>query len=194
MLVADQYLGHRDDPDIHEQLATENSHRVVLSDVDRRRSRVRTETVDGTDLGIIVSRELGDGDVLETEDGALVAVDLAAIEALIVDFSGTDVSATAALKFGHAAGNRHWNLAMRDNKALFPVPDTRERMLDALADEFPEGVTTRFEHVPPTTFDDADAPDHDHGRNNNTGHAHSHDDGVHSHDHRIRTAEEVNDE
>ncbi|MGB9966386.1 urease accessory protein UreE [Halobacterium hubeiense] len=195
MLVADQYLGHRDDPDIGTRLAAGNPYRVVLSDTDRRRSRVRTETADGSDLGIVVSRELGDGDVLETEDGRLVVVELAAIDALVVDFSDADVSATAALAFGHAAGNRHWNLAVRNGEALFPVPDTRERMLDALAGELPDGVTTHFERVPPTTFDDTGAPDHEHGHtHDDTGHTHSHSDGGHAHDQGVRTAEEAHDE
>jgi len=195
MLVADRYLGHCDDPDVGTRLAAGTPHRVVLSDTDRRRSRVRTETDDGSDLGIVVSRELGDGDVLETENGALVVVELAAIDALVVDFSDADVSATAALAFGHAAGNRHWNLAVRNGEALFPVPDTRERMLDALAGELPDGVTTRFERVPPTTFDDADSPDHEHGHTHDDAeHAHSHGDSGHAHDHGIRTAEGGHDE
>lgn len=194
MLVADHYLGHRDDHDVDSRL-TEDTHRVVLSDTDRRRSRVRTETVDGSDLGIVVSRELGDGDVVETEDGALVVVELASIDALVVDFGDADVSATAALEFGHAAGNRHWNLAVRGDEALFPVPDTRERMLDALAGELPAGVTTRFERVPPTTFDDADAPNHEHGPPHDDAEpAHAHDDSGHAHDHGVRTAEEAHDE
>ena len=216
MRVADRYLGHRDESDVAERLSDANPLRVVLSDTDRRRSRVRTETVDGVDLGIVVSRELGDGDVLETDDGALVVVELAAVDALVVDFSEADISATAAVAFGHAAGNRHWDLAVRGEEALFPVPDTRERMLDALAGELPEDVTTRFERVPPTTFGDA-PEDHDHTHNGTEGtahdhthdgtegtahdhthdggtHAHRHDGTAHAHDHGGRTTGESPDE
>lgn len=190
MLVADRYLGHREDDAVADRLADEDAHRVVLSDTDRRRSRVRTETPDGRDLGIVVSRELGDGDVLETGDGSLVVVELAAVDALVVEFADADVSPTAALEFGHATGNRHWDLAVRDGEALFPVPDTRERMLDALSDDLPDGVATRFERVPPTTFDDAESADHEHAHD----HSHSHGDGAHSHDHGVRSAEGVGDE
>lgn len=163
MRVADTYLGHRDDPDVAARLSDAEPLRVVLSDTDRRRSRVRTETADGADLGIVVSPELGDGDVLETDDGGLVVVELAAMDALVVEFGDADVTPITALEFGHAAGNRHWNLAVRDDEALFPVPGTRDRMLDTLADDLPDGVTTRFERVSPTVFDDADAADHEHG-------------------------------
>jgi urease accessory protein len=171
MRVAERYLGHRDDPDIAALLSDADPHRAVLSDTDRRRSRVRTETADGVDLGIVVGRELGDGDVLETDDGEMVVVELAAIDALVVDFGDVDVTPVAALVVGHAAGNRHWDLAVRDDEALFPVPDTRDRMLDALAGDIPDGVTTRFEYVPPTIFDDADALDHLHGTDT---HEHAH--------------------
>jgi len=175
MRVADRYLGHREESDVAARLADADPLRVVLSDTDRRRSRVRTETVDGVDLGIVVARELGDGDVLEADDGALVVVELAAVDALVVDFGDADISATAAVAFGHAAGNRHWDLAVRGDEALFPVPDTRDRMVDALAGEIPDGVTTRFEQVPPTTFGDTHADhEHTHGGTGEAAHGHTH--------------------
>ncbi|ELZ90702.1 urease accessory protein UreE [Haloferax volcanii] len=175
MLVADTYLGHRDDPAVRGRPDEADAARVVLSDDDRRRSRVRTETEDGRDLGVVVGRELDDGDVLETETGDLVVVELAAIDVLVVDVGAADVSTTAAVELGHALGNRHWDLAIRDGEALFPVPDTYERMEATVADHLPPGVTTRRETVSPALFDDG-GPDHGHG-----GHSHSH--GEHSHSH-----------
>jgi urease accessory protein len=184
MRVADRYLGHREESDVAARLSDADPLGVVLSDTDRRRSRVRTETVDGADLGIVVTRELGDGDVLETDDGALVVVELAAVDALVVDFGDADVDATVAVAFGHAAGNRHWDLAVRGDEALFPVPDTRDRMADALAGEIPEGVTTRFEQVPPTTFGDTPTDHHHtHGGNDGGAHDHTSDGGAHGHGH-----------
>ena len=209
MRVADRYLGHREESEVAARLSDADPFRVVLSDTERRRSRVRTETVGGVDLGIVVSRELGDDDVLETDDGALVVVELAAVDALVVDFGDADISATAALAFGHATGNRHWDLAVRGDEALFPVPDTRDRMLDALAGEVPEGVTTRFEQVPPTTFGDTPADHehthggethgHTHGGDSETDHSHTHTDHGHDHgsdvhDHDGRTDGEAPDE
>jgi urease accessory protein len=198
MLVADRYLGHRSDENLAARLAETDPHRAALSDTDRRRSRARTETIDGRDLGIVVARELGEGDVLATEDGELVVVELEAVDALVVDLADATLSPTDALAFGHAAGNRHWNLAVRDGEALFPVPDTRERMLDAVADDLPDGVAARFERVPPTTFDDGGGPgahaDHGHGHGDGT-HAHTHhEDGHvdenHSHDHGVRSIDD----
>jgi urease accessory protein len=182
MLVADTYLGHRDDAEIAARLADSDPERTVLSDTDRRRSRVRTETESGRDLGIVVGRDLEDGAVLETEDGTPVVVELAGVEALVLEFGSADVAALTALELGHALGNRHWDLAVRETAALFPVTDSRDRMLETVADLLPEGVTTRFETVPPTTFDDA-SPDHSHdGVAVDHGHLHSHEHG-HTADH-----------
>lgn len=186
MQIADSYVGHRDDPAIADRLADSDSHRVVLSDTDRRRSRIRTETTDGRDLGVVVARDLADGDVLETEDGTLVVVELAAVEALVVPLDD-EVSATAALELGHAVGNRHWDLAVRDGEALVPVTDSRERM-EGTVDEYLPDVDVRYETLSPTTFDDGgsahgghpEAHSHDHGD-------HSHDHSANSHDHGVRT-------
>jgi urease accessory protein len=195
MLVANAHVGHRDDPDVEARLADEDGGetpaRVVLSDVERRRSRVRTETEDGRDLGIVVSRELGDGDVLETESGTLVVVELAAVDALVLGFEDADVSATAALEIGHALGNRHLDLAVRGEEALFPVPDTRERMRETVDGLLPERVTVRFETVPPTTFGEVgghDGSDHEYGHRHDhggdaDGHHHDHEHGGDGHDH-----------
>ncbi|AJF27598.1 urease accessory protein UreE (plasmid) [Haloarcula sp. CBA1115] len=187
MLVADTYLGHRDDDATAGAVATSDHATVVLSDTERQRSRVRTETTDGCDLGIVVARDLADGDVLEAEDGTLVVVELAAIEALVLDFADSDVSPTAALELGHAVGNRHWNLAVRDRETLFPVTDSKERMETTVAELLPADVPTRYEHVPPTTFDD-EGVDHTHrdgtGMHDGGGHSHG---GGHAHDHGVRT-------
>ena len=184
MLVADTYLGHREDPDVVDRLAGTDPVRVRLSDTDRRRSRVRTETTDGRDLGVVVGRDLDDGDVLVTDDGTTVIVELVRIDALVLDFETADLSALTALEVGHALGNRHWDLAVRGHEALFPVEDSRERMLTHVADHLPADVTSRFEAVPPTTFDDGGPShehDHGHGHEHGHGHGHGHEHG-HSHD------------
>ena len=158
MLVAESYLGHADDPDVAERLADADPHRVVLSDVERRRSRVRTETTDGRDLGVVVARDLGDGDVLETEDGVLVVVELAAVEAMVVPVA--DCEPGAALELGHALGNRHLDLAVRDGEALIPTGGSRATVESVVEGVLPD-ADYRYEAVSPATFDDG--PEHEHG-------------------------------
>lgn len=177
MLIADSYVGHREEPAVAARLSGTDPERVVLTDTDRRRSHVRTRTAADRELGLVVGRELRDGDVLETQDGRLLVVELANVPALVLEFANADVAPTAALALGHALGNRHWGLAVRETEALVPVAESRERMEATVADRLPEGVTTRFEDVPPTTFDDG-TPDHGHDHGDVTG---SH--AVHEHGH-----------
>ncbi|KOX94017.1 urease accessory protein UreE [Haloarcula rubripromontorii] len=186
MLVAETYLGHRDDDSVAEAIDGSDHATVVLSDTERRRSRVRTETTDGRDLGIVIARDLGDGDMLEADDGTLVVVELAAVEVLVLDFADSDVSPTAALALGHAVGNRHWNLAVRGEEALFPVTESKARMEATVADLLSGDVPMRYERVPPTTFDD-DGVDHTHGDGGHDASGHSHSGSGHAHDHGVRT-------
>jgi len=179
MLVADTYVGNREDAAVMDRLSDADPHQVVLEDTDWRRSRVRTETERGRDLGIVVARELADGDILETESGDLVVVAIATVEALVVDFADADVAPARTLEVGHVLGNRHWDLAVRGEEVLFPVADTRERTEATVADLLPANVTIYFEQVPPTTFDDA-TPAHAHNTRREDGHNHSHE---HGHDH-----------
>jgi len=171
MLVADSYLGHRKEAAVADRLATTDQLWVALSDTERRRSRVRAETTNGRDLGIVVGRDLSDGDVLEAEDGTLVVVELDTIEALVLALDETNVSALSALELGHAIGNRHWNLAVRDDEVLVPVEDSRERIESTVDDHLSE-VPKRYESVSPTLFDDS-------GHGEPHGHGHGH--GAHVH-------------
>lgn len=182
MLVATVRLGHREEPDVAARLADVDPPRVVLSDTDRRRSRVRTTTVDGREIGVVCGRDLDDGDVLETDDGTLVVVELEPVEALVLDVGGTDdgLAPAAALAVGHALGNRHWDLAVRGTEALFPVTTSRERMDDVVDDAVPETVPRRYETVSPGVFDDTPSGGATHGTD--AVHAHTHGDG---HEHSV---------
>jgi urease accessory protein len=175
MLVADEFVGTLDDPDIAARVDGEATLAVTVDDVERRRSRFRTTAEDGTDMGVVVARELSDGDVLAA-DGTLVVVSLAATTAMVLDFAGvtgTD-AVTAALELGHVVGNRHRDLAVDGDRAYLPA-QRRERLEATVRPLLPEGVTVSYEDVPPTLFDDGEGPDHSHD--------HDHGHGDHSHDH-----------
>lgn len=180
MQVADAYLGHREDADLADRLADGDCLHVTVDDTERRRSRVRTTADDGTDLGIVVSRELRDGDVLDA-DGRLVLVSLAATEALVVDFAGVEGStptALAALELGHAAGNRHWDLAVEGERAYLPLAEKRERMETEIRPHLPDGARITTDDVSPALFDDGDD-----GHTHSDGHSHAYGAGGHTHSH-----------
>lgn len=197
MVVADTYLGSVDESEVQGRLDEEESLAVTLDETERRRSRVRTTADDGTPIGIVVGRELRDGDVLAAED-TLVVVSLAEIPALVIDIGGVadgatghgvDSAALTALELGHAVGNRHWDLAVDGSRAYLPATDDRDRMVAEVDPYLPAGATVGYADVSPALFDDgATAPDHSHSHNRaeadnehgNGGHGHGHE---HAHDH-----------
>ncbi|WP_436911018.1 urease accessory protein UreE [Halosimplex marinum] len=186
MLVAEEFVGTVDDEAVAERVDRADPLRIAVDGTERRRSRFRTTAEDGTDLGVVVARELRDGDVLTTGD-RLVVVSLEAVEAMVVDFAGVDnpdrAAVTAALELGHAVGNRHWDLAVEGGRAYLPLADTRERMEDTVEPHLPDGATVGYEEVPPTLFDeDGGAGGHSHG-SGEAGHSHGHSDSGHSHSH-----------
>lgn len=190
MLVADEFRGPLEDDTLAAAVEREGYLTVTVDDTERRRSRVRTTAEDGTDLGIVVARELRDGDVLRA-DGQFVVVSLAETTALVLDFAGAgEDAALTALELGHAVGNRHWDLTVEGERAYLPVTDSRERMEATVDPYLPDGVTKHYEDVSPTLFDDESAgdtygsgghePDHGHGHGPDSGHHHGRGHGHHT--------------
>ena len=188
MLVADEFRGTLEDDTLAAAVEREGYLTVTVNDTERRRSRVRTTAEDGTDLGIVVARELRDGDVLRA-DGRFVVVSLAETTALVLDFAGAgEDAALTALELGHTVGNRHWDLTVEGERAYLPVTDSRERMEATVDPYLPDGVTKYYEDVSPTLFNDESAgytygsdghkPDHGHGHDpdseNHHGRGHGH--------------------
>jgi urease accessory protein len=179
MLVADTVLGTVGDEDTAARVEAADSLTVVVDNDQRRRSRFRTTATDGTDVGVTVGKTLADGDVLEA-DGRPIIVRLETVPAMVLDLAAATGSPTDAVALGHAVGNRHWELAVRETAVLLPVTENRERMERAVRPHLPEGATVRYEDVDPSLFDghSAFAAGHKHG----DGGEHRHGDG-HEHNH-----------
>jgi urease accessory protein len=177
MLVADTYLGSRTDDELSARIDREGALTVRLDGTERRRSRVRTTTAEGHDIGVVTARDLDAGDVLAADDDAAEA-DLAAGEAMVIDFAAADAPLTVGVALGHAVGNRHWNLAIRGETVAMPVTD-RERMKREVRPLLPDGATLDYEQVPPSLFD---GDDHEHGTGHGHEHGHDHEHGT-GHDH-----------
>lgn len=165
MLVAETYLGNIEaDDSLNDRVESEDVLTIMVDETERRRSRFRTTTDDGTDIGIVVDQELQSGDVLET-DGQLVVVSLDSITAMVLDFGGVDSDVetlTRAVALGHAVGNRHWNLSVEGECVYLPVVESRDRMETEIRSHLPNNATVNYEAVELTLFDEATA-DHSHG-------------------------------
>lgn len=141
----------------------------------------------------MLARTLRAGDLLSTgdADGSLLQVALEPIEALVVDLADADGDLTTAVALGHAAGNRHWDMAVRDEQVLFPATESDERMAATVEPHLPAGAALDRESVSPGLFDDGPghgpdghAHDHAHAGDHEDGQAHDHvHDGDHEHGH-----------
>jgi len=185
MEVFDTYEGNSAEDSIADRLAAAEVATVTVTDDERRRSRFRAETDAGTEVGVVLARTLRAGDVLSTgdKDGPLLEVALEPIEALVVNLGNAAGDLTAAAALGHAAGNRHWDLAIRGGAVLFPATESDERMTASLEPHLPDGAPVEWDTVSPGLFDGGpgNGPDHDHTEDGghvlgrHVHHDHSHD-------------------
>lgn len=202
MLIARGLTGniHRDD-ELHRVYYDHETagtlERVVVDATTRRRSRFRTTTESGTDLGVVVQSDDGlrPGDVLAVDDSDhLFVVEFEQERAVVVDLSGvvgaSDASAAtaagdageteilaAAVAFGHVVGNKHWNLAVDGGRVYVKVGADGHRVADELREQLLDGAALSEEWVDPTLFDGV--TDHTHGGTGDHEHGHTH--GSHGH-------------
>ena len=185
MLVAEEFVGNRDDDAVASRVEGADHLTITVDDTERRRSRFRTTAENGRQVGVVVARELRDGDVLDAE-GRFVVVSLKPVDAMILDFGGVGspetTLLTAVLELGHAVGNRHWDLVVEGECAYLPMADSRDRMEATIDPQLPAGATIRYDTVQPTLFDgDGEAAsgdahshagvDHDHSHSHHESHA-----------------------
>ena len=179
MRRVDGVVGNADaDPDLADAIA---AHRragtletVVLDDTQRKRSRFRTTTESGTDLGVLVDRpELSPDDVLVLDDDLAVVVAFERREAFVVDLPSETETGTA-IELGHRIGNQHWDVAIDDGTLYVPREADRSIIEETLGPYLPEGATIRYETVDAELFVDGEG---------GPGLGHSHGAGGGGHDH-----------
>jgi urease accessory protein len=193
MRRVDGVVGNADsDPDLADAIA---AHRragtletVVLDDAQRKRSRFRTTTEAGTDLGVLVDRpELRPDDVLVLDDDLAVVVAFERREAFIVELPDETTTA-AAIELGHRIGNQHWDIAIENGGLYVPREADRSIIEETLGPYLPEGATIRYETVDAELFVDGDGPGPGHSHANggvgydHAGGGHTHRNGDHGHD------------
>ena len=194
MRRVDGVVGNADaDPDLADAIAAHRQagtlETVVLDDTQRKRSRFRTTTESGTDLGVLVDRpELSPDDVLVLDDDLAVVVAFERREAFVVDLPSETETGTA-IELGHRIGNQHWDIAIDDGTLYVPREADRSIIEETLGPYLPEGATIRYETVDAELFVDGGGgpgPGHSHGADGGGhdhagGRTHSHEAGGHTH-------------
>lgn len=169
MIVANSVVGNvnRDESLADTLEAYEAEDRVETVTVDpeqRKRSRVRTTTDEGTDIGIVVDdrAELESGDVLVLNDDRMIVVEFEKRETMVIEYPESFDDVAAATELGHAIGNHHWNLQVRDGSLYVPVSDARRVMENVVVDMLPSEAVVRYERVDSSVFTDV-PHQHHHG-------------------------------
>ena len=102
--------------------------RLFLSRTDMQKSRLRTETDDGTEIGLSFQPGsiLHHGDILELNSNLIIIQQLS--EKLIrVQVKDDHHSSSTRVQLGHIIGNRHRPLSISsDGSVLFPIHDENE--------------------------------------------------------------------
>ena len=101
---------------------------LFLSRSDMEKSRLRTETDDGTEIGLSFEPGtiLQNGDVLET-DSNLIIIHQLPEKIISVKVNDDHHSSSIRVQLGHIIGNRHRPLSITsDGSVLFPIHDKSE--------------------------------------------------------------------
>ena len=131
--IARTYLGNiKKNPTLAEKLQTSEAYlEVNLSQSDRGKGRIYTQSTSGIAIGIIKSRDwlLKEGDILETEGGNLILVHIQPQELMVLSFKETAVKdAIDLIHLGHVLGNHHYPILVRDNKIYLQLIVNKERI------------------------------------------------------------------
>ena len=133
MLVVDSILGNAyDGSDISQKIenAKENQKlkKLFLSRPQMEKSRLRTETEDGTEIGLSLEpgTVLHNGDVLEI-DSNLIIIHQLPEKKIRVTINENNRSPNLLVQLGHIIGNRHRPISITsDDCIIFPIHDEDE--------------------------------------------------------------------
>ena len=127
---------------------------LFLSRSDMEKSRLRTETDDGTELGLSFEpgTTLHNGDVLETNSNLIIIHQLPE-KIISVKVNDDHHSSSIRVQLGHIIGNRHRPLSITsDGSVLFPIHDKSEVEL------FEKLFSESIHHVSMTVEDEVFVP------------------------------------
>ena len=133
MLLINSILGNvYRDSNLKEKIEKATQNRTIkqlsLSRSDMEKSRLRTKTDDGTEVGLSLEpgTTLDHGDVLEINSNLIITHQLPE-KIISVKVSDDHHSSSIRVQLGHIIGNRHRPLSITsDGSILFPIHDENE--------------------------------------------------------------------
>ena len=133
MLLINSILGNAyRDSNLKEKIENATQNRTIkqlsLSRSDMEKSRLRTKTDDGTEIGLSLEpgTTLDHGDVLEINSNLIITHQLPE-KIISVKVTDDHHSSSIRVQLGHIIGNRHRPLSITsDGSVLFPIHDENE--------------------------------------------------------------------
>ena len=133
MLLINSILGNAyRDSNLKEKIENATQNRTIkqlsLSRIDMEKSRLRTKTDDGTEIGLSLEpgTTLDHGDVLEINSNLIITHQLPE-KIISVKVTDDHHSSSIRIQLGHIIGNRHRPLSITsDGSVLFPIHDENE--------------------------------------------------------------------
>ena len=123
---------------------------VNLSQSDRRKGRIHTQSTTGIAVGIIKSLDwlLKEGDVLETEQGQLLLVHLQPQELMVLSFIPSVAhNPIELIHLGHVLGNHHYPIVVKDNKIYLQLIVDKEIMEKTIRNFAIPGLQIDYEEL-----------------------------------------------
>jgi urease accessory protein len=135
------------------RFAARRVERLGVASADASKRRLRAVTDGGTDVAVDLERGsyLRDGAVLDDDGERIIVVQRTPEEAMIVGFSPVLERAELlahAVRLGHAFGNQHVPLEIRDGRVLVPITTSRELAAETVRSLGLDGVELEFRRAP----------------------------------------------
>ena len=151
MEIAQTYLGNlKENQDIEQQInsAPKPCLETYLSQEDKGKGRIQTQSTSGLTIGIIKSRDwsLRSGDVFVTESENLLLIHLQEQNLMVLSFSETLTAKPSELVYlGHVLGNHHYPLIIDHEKLYLQLDNNSEVMEQTIKDLKIPGLNITYE-------------------------------------------------
>lgn len=154
--VAEKYLGNINQDQLLTQQVTQQKGsksllEVNLTESDRNKGRIFTQSTSGVAVGIVKSRDfqLKAGDVFQTNQGNLLLVNLTEETVMVLQFSEAIFAdhTMNLVRLGHLLGNHHYPIKIEANKVYVRINSEAKVIISLIQELNLTGLTISWEQV-----------------------------------------------
>jgi urease accessory protein len=152
-MLVESVLGNVDESGWATRLAGARVDSLLLDQWEAQKSRLRKQTVDGTEIALSLGRgsRLRDGDILRWDERAatVIVARLQLGEVMVVELAAlakepADLGLRSAVELGHALGNQHWPAVVKGTRVYVPLTVDRKVMDSVMRTHAFAGISHEF--------------------------------------------------